>query len=146
MSAGVAVVRLTFVGDSTPACTSLTVSSASRVRQLAVAVRLHSIAAKVMYCTSLAGLACGSGGGDGMEIGGGGEMVGRWGGRRRAGCGGGGGVQGGACWSVSRWTSWWRSWYDRCGAAGLNSAQEAALPGSYRETYLVRSGLGLGLG
>ena len=29
--------RLTFVGDSTPACTSLTVSSASRVRQLAVA-------------------------------------------------------------------------------------------------------------
>ena len=107
MSAGVAVVRLTFVGDSTPACTSLTVSSASRVRQLAVAVRLHSIAAKVMYCTSFAGL---------------------------------------ACWSVSRWTSWWRSWYDRCGAAGLNSAQEAALPGSYRETYLVRSGLGLGLG
>ena len=63
MAAGDAV-RLTFVGDSTPACTSLTVSSASRVRQLAVAVRLHSIAAKVMYCTSFAGLACGRGGGE----------------------------------------------------------------------------------
>ena len=51
------MVRLTAVGDSTPAWTSLTVS-VPRAMQSAVAVRLHSMAAKVMYCTSLAGRAC----------------------------------------------------------------------------------------
>ena len=54
---GLDMVRLTAVGDSTPAWTSLTVS-VPRPMQSAVAVRLHSMAAKVMYCTSLAGLAC----------------------------------------------------------------------------------------
>ncbi len=68
--------RLTAVGDSTPAWTSFTVS-VSRVRQLAVAVRLHSIAAKVMYCTSFAGLACREGR-RGRWQGDGREMAGRW--------------------------------------------------------------------